>query len=235
MPFSEHFGDHFFSRRDGRAECVQVFLGGNGLPARFRDRSRFTIGELGFGSGLNFLETWRQWIEVRAPGQQLDFVSFEAFPMRADDIRRAIATWPDLAVLCEALLAHWPPQPGDTATWRLDAQTTLTVVVDDALAGVANWPGRADAWYLDGFAPSRNPAMWSAELMREVAAHTAPDGRFATYTAAGWVRRNLFAAGFSVEKRPGHGGKREMMCGVLDRAGTRPLNGDSVQPGGVAP
>lgn len=100
----------------------------------------------------------------------------------------------------------------------MDDGTHLVVIVGDALDRVSAWPGRADAWYLDGFAPAKNPDMWSAELMRAVARHTAPGGTFASYTAAGWVRRNLQAAGFIVEKAPGHGGKREMIRGVLDTA-----------------
>ena len=97
---------------------------------------------------------------------------------------------------------------------QIDGQTGLTVVVGDALDGVRRWNGAADGWYLDGFAPSKNPDMWSAELMQAVAGRTKPGGTFASYTAAGWVRRNLQAAGFAVEKCPGHAGKREMIRGV---------------------
>jgi tRNA U34 5-methylaminomethyl-2-thiouridine-forming methyltransferase MnmC len=216
MPFSQTFGDHFYSRADGRAECRHVFMGGNGLPERWTTGADFTIGELGFGTGLNFLETWRAWRETRPPGGKLHFVSFEAFPMPGEAIARALTAWPALSPLADMLLEHWPSLGTVPAAWRMDEFTTLTVIVGDALSGVTNWPGRADAWYLDGFAPARNPDMWSAELMRAVAEHSEPSGTFATYTAAGWVRRNLQAAGFAVEKAPGHGGKREMMRGVLD-------------------
>jgi len=213
MPYSRRFGDYFYSQSDGRAECRHVFLGGNGLPDRWQEPGDFTIGELGFGTGLNFLETWRIWRECGAVGA-LSFVSFEAFPMTAAQIERALAQWPDLSSLAEKLLAHWPSLNGTPTDWAIDERTTLTVFVGDALDGVRNWRGTADAWYLDGFAPSRNPDMWSAELMQAVADRTKPGGTFASYTAAGWVRRNLQAAGFSVEKRPGHAGKREMIRGV---------------------
>lgn len=213
MPFSERFGDHFYSRADGRAECVHVFMGGNGLPERFGGSAEFTIGELGFGTGLNFLETWRTWRECRSPGQLLHFVSFEGFPMPAEAIRRSIAAWPELEPLLEVLLAKWDLLTGDPVHWEMDDQTTLTVVASEALDGLRAWDGRADAWYLDGFAPSKNPEMWSAELMQAVFDKTAAGGTFATYTVAGWVRRNLQAAGFAVEKTPGHGGKREMTRG----------------------
>lgn len=214
MPFSETFGDHFYSRADGRSESRHVFVDGNRIPERWQTASDFTIGELGFGTGLNFLETWRLWRASRSPDQVLRFVTFEGFPMPAADIRRAISAWPELATLSEQLAGKWPTLGPEGQSWRMDEQTTLEVIVGDAPGGVRGWTGEADAWYLDGFAPARNPEMWSAELMKSVAQKTAPDGTFATYTAAGWVRRNLEAAGFSVEKRPGHAGKREMMLGT---------------------
>ncbi|MAS03519.1 MAG: 5-methylaminomethyl-2-thiouridine methyltransferase [Ahrensia sp.] len=213
MPYSRRFGDYFYSQSDGRAECRHVFLRGNGLPERWEKAGDFTIGELGFGTGLNFLETWRNWRECGADGT-LSFVSFEAFPMTAEQIERALAQWPELSDLAEKLLAHWPSLNGTPTDWAMDERTTLAVIVGDALDGVRNWRGTADAWYLDGFAPSKNPDMWSAELMQAVADRTPPCGTFASYTAAGWVRRNLQAAGFSMEKRPGHVGKREMIRGV---------------------
>ncbi|MGI9482559.1 MAG: tRNA (5-methylaminomethyl-2-thiouridine)(34)-methyltransferase MnmD [Hyphomicrobiales bacterium] len=214
QPFSEKFGDHFYSTGDGRAECAHVYLGGNGLPARWRGTESFTIGELGFGTGLNFLETWRQWRKNRHPVQQLRFVSFEAFPMSADDAARALSSWPELEPLSGALIANWAaalkgPSP-------MDEQTVLHVVCADALAGVGAWQGAADAWYLDGFSPAKNPDMWSAPLMRAVYDHTAPGGTFASYTAAGFVRKNLQQAGFHVERTPGFGKKRHMICGHKD-------------------
>jgi tRNA U34 5-methylaminomethyl-2-thiouridine-forming methyltransferase MnmC len=214
MPYSQRFGDHFYSRADGRLECGHVFMAGNGLPERWEEGGGFTIGELGFGTGLNFLETWRVWREYRQPGATLDFVSFEAFPMEGEATGRALAHWPQLASLAGTLLERWPQLTVSPGRWEMDQQTRLTVIVGEALDGVRNWAGAANAWYLDGFAPAKNPDMWSAELMRAVADKTLPGGTFASYTAAGWVRRNLQSAGFAVEKRPGHAGKREMICGV---------------------
>ena len=134
--------------------------------------------------------------------------------MTAEEIERALALWPELSGLTEKLLAHWPSLSKTPTDWEMDERTTLTIIVGDALDGVRNWRSMADAWYLDGFAPSRNPDMWSADLMQAVAYRTKTGGTFASYTAAGWVRRNLQAAGFLVEKRPGHAGKREMITGV---------------------
>ena len=134
--------------------------------------------------------------------------------MEGEAIRRAVAHWPELGELAETLLRRWPSLTDVPERWAMDGQTGLTVIVGEALTGVRNWAGMADAWYLDGFAPSKNPDMWSAELMQAIADKTQAGGTFASYTAAGWVRRNLEAAGFAVEKRPGHAGKREMICGV---------------------
>lgn len=213
QPFSERFGDHFYSRSDGRAECAHVFIAGNHLPARWAGVGSFTIAELGFGTGLNFLETWRIWKSVRGPGQNLTFVSFEGFPLDGETIKRAISVWPELTRLAGELLCHWPRLRHEPEVWALDDQTSLCVVKAPVFEGLCAWEGLADAWFLDGFAPSRNPEMWSAPLMENVYLHTVPGGTFASYTSAGWVRRNLHAAGFGVRKGPGHAGKRTMIYG----------------------
>ncbi|GKX34417.1 MAG: hypothetical protein MnENMB40S_20350 [Rhizobiaceae bacterium MnEN-MB40S] len=214
MPYSTRFGDHFYARSDGRAECAHVFIAGNGLPDRWRGRDAFTIAELGFGTGLNFLETWRQWREHRHPSARLRFVSFEALPMRAAEMRRALGPWPQLESLANALIQAWPDNAPNLFAQDFDDGVRLEVHIGEALDRVCNWREQADAWYLDGFAPSRNPDMWSPALMQAVFDHTVPGGGFATYSAAGWVRRNLAAAGFEVLKQPGFAGKRDMSVGV---------------------
>ncbi len=213
MPYSEAFGDHFYCQTDGRLECGHVFLAGNGLPERWISPGRSEIGELGFGTALNFCETWRQWKETRQADGHLTFTSFELFPMARDDIDRALSHWPELDAERRALTALWPDEPAGIIEIDMDLQIRLRVVCGKALDGVSSESRLFDAWYLDGFAPARNGEMWSEELMREVFAHTRPGGRFATYAAAGFVRRNLIAAGFTVEKRKGFAGKREMLCG----------------------
>ncbi|MDZ7822943.1 MAG: tRNA (5-methylaminomethyl-2-thiouridine)(34)-methyltransferase MnmD [Ahrensia sp.] len=217
MPFSKRFGDHFYSRHDGRLESEHVFLHGNNLPARWSQAGNFTIGELGFGTGLNFLETWRQWKLYRRADAHLHFVSFEAYPMESAAMRRAVGAWDQIVKESEALAAQWSELSVVPTPWTMDAQTTLTVIVADAYDGMNDWQGSADAWFLDGFSPARNPAMWSLELMTQLAARTNHGGTFASYTAAGWVRRNLAAAGFTVHKKRGFAGKRDMTCGVKTR------------------
>jgi len=214
MPYSTLFGDHFYCEADGRLECEHVFLDGNGLPGRWAAGKQFRIGELGFGTGLNACETWRQWKLTRPETGHLHFVSFERYPMQAADISRAISRWPEIADERQALVANWPRTPAGLITIDLDTQTRLTVVCGDALEGVLGMRTPFDAWFLDGFAPSKNADMWSAELMQAVFDKTARDGSFATYAAAGYVRRNLIAAGFNVERRQGFAGKREMLCGI---------------------
>lgn len=213
MPYSTAFGDHFYCQTDGRLECGHVFHAGNSLPQRWQTADRFSIGELGFGTGLNACETWRRWKEHRRPASHLHFVSFELYPMQADEIDRALSRWPEIDAERQALVAKWPQVPTGTVTVALDEQTTLSVICGDAFANLSASPLTFDAWFLDGFAPSKNSAMWSAELMQQVHDHTVPGGSFATYAAAGFVRRNLIAAGYSLERRAGFAGKREMLCG----------------------
>jgi len=212
MPYSVEFGDHFYCRTDGRLECGHVFLAGNGLPDRWRAGGAFTIGELGFGTGLNFCETWRQWKQSGAADRRLHFVSFERFPMRAAEMERALSHWSEIEEERQSLVATWPDDPAGQVDLDI-GDVRLTVICGPAIAGVAASPERFDAWYLDGFAPSRNPDMWSEELMRSVFDRSVPGGTFATYAAAGFVRRNLVAAGFIVERLPGFAGKREMLRG----------------------
>ncbi|MBR0554711.1 tRNA (5-methylaminomethyl-2-thiouridine)(34)-methyltransferase MnmD [Ciceribacter sp. L1K23] len=213
MPYSTAFGDHFYCRSDGRLECSHVFLTGNGLPARWQKDGTFRIGELGFGTGLNMCETWRQWKQTRRTGGLLHFMSFELYPMRAADIDRALSRWSEIDEERLRLVSQWPDRPEGIIDIQIDDQTTLTVTCGEALDGVSVTDFPFDAWYLDGFAPSRNGAMWSEEIMRALFDRTVPGGTFATYAAAGFVRRNLVSAGFAVERWPGFAGKREMLRG----------------------
>lgn len=216
MPYSVAFSDHFYCREDGRAECGHVFLAGNGLPDRWLHATDFVIGELGFGTGLNFCETWRQWrlTENKPEGAALHFISFELYPMSADAIDKALSRWPEIDRERRALASQWPPKPEGVVTLQLEQDVRLSVICGDARTNIEASSQMFDAWYLDGFAPSRNPDMWSPEIMANLVDHTNPGGSFATYAAAGFVRRNLQAAGFTVERRPGYGKKREMLCGT---------------------
>jgi len=207
VPVSTRFDDPYFSLQDGLAETRHVFLAGNGLPARFRPG--FHIAELGFGTGLNLLAALIAWRASGVPGP-LRYTSFEAYPLRAAAMARALDAFPEAAALAEPLLAQWESGPAI----RLP-DLVADIVIGDARQTLPGWQGRADAWFLDGFSPAKNPQMWSPALMAEVAAHCAAQGSFATYTAAGHVRRALAEAGFVVERRAGHGRKRHMSVGWM--------------------
>ena len=213
LPFNSHFGDFYYSKQDGQAECQHVFINGNDLIARWGSDEHFTIGELGFGTGLNFLETWRTWCQHRSGDQTLTFVSVEGHPMARDVAASALSRWKDLSPLADQLLSHWSDIGHGIIT--LDTQTRLQVIHAQALEAVAQISTPVDAWFLDGFSPAKNPDMWSKPLMRVLADVSAPTGTFASYTAAGWVRKNLQEAGFDVERRPGFGRKRDMIAGRL--------------------
>jgi len=205
IPVSRRFDDPYFSLSGGLEEARHVFLAGNGLPDRLSDG--FRIGELGFGTGLNLLALL---LCHQGPGQ-LHYTSFEAYPLPADDIARALAAFPETTPFAGMFLTQWAAGhrtlhfPGLTAT----------VVIGDARNTLPAWTGQADAWFLDGFSPAKNPELWSPALMAEVARHTSPGGSFATYTAAGHVRQSLAEAGFTVTRQPGFGRKRHMTTGRL--------------------
>ena len=208
VPVSARFEDPYFSLDDGLAETRHVFLAGNGLPGRFRPG--FRIAELGFGTGLNMLAAWIAWREAGVAGP-LRYTGFEAFPLSAAETRAALAAFPEVAAVGGPLLDAL-----GRGEARIEAEgLSAEIVPGDARDTLPRWQGRADAWFLDGFAPAKNPELWGDALMAEVARHTAPGGSFATYTAAGHVRRALEQAGFSVTRLPGYGRKRHMSRGTL--------------------
>ena len=207
-PVSERFDDPYYSLDDGMAETRHVFLSGNDLPARFRDG--FHIAELGFGTGLNLLVALDAFRRAGAPGV-LQFTSFEAFPMAPDEMTAAQAAFPALGDVAGDLAAHWNANARSITLNDL----AFTLITGDARETLPDWTDSADAWFLDGFSPAKNPELWGETLLRQVGEKTAPGGTCATYTAAGHVRRSLEAAGFEITRAPGFGRKRHMTRGVL--------------------
>ena len=205
VPVAARFDDPYFSLNDGLAETRHVFLDGNDLPERFA--AGFHVAELGFGTGLNLLAVWALW-EQSGQSDVLTFTSFEAFPMQPGDMARALSAWPDLAPWRERFLAVWDGQQAMLPTLQ------AKVLTGDVRETLRQWDGKADAWFLDGFSPAKNPEMWEPPLLAQVAGHTNAEGTFATYTAAGHVRRALQDAGFKVQRTPGYGRKRHMTRGV---------------------
>lgn len=208
IPVAIQFDDPYFSVDDGLAETEHVFLAGNDLPERFKDG--FHIAELGFGTGLNLLAAWQAWI---ASGQTtpLNYTSFEAYPMDIPAMRKALSNWPELEELANKMLTRLETDDFKINTPTLNAQ----IIIGDARDTLPLWQGLADAWFLDGFSPAKNPELWDETLMQAVAEHTKPQGTVATYTAAGHVRQSLASAGFTVTRVAGFGRKRHMTTGIL--------------------
>jgi len=216
-PFSAEFGDIYHSTQGGLAQARHVFLGGNSLPARWAQRDRFVILETGFGLGLNFLTTWKAWREDPNRCARLHFVSVEHRPFGHEDLAAALADFEELAPMAHALMEAWPGPIAGFHRMHFDAdRVTLTLLVGDAREVLPQLVARADAFYLDGFAPARNPEIWSPEVVRELSRLAAPGATLATWTVAGGVRAALSDAGFALEKREGFAGKREMLVGIRE-------------------
>ncbi len=218
VPRAEAFDDTYFSRAGGLEETRHVFLAGNGLPDRWHGRGSFTIAEFGFGTGLNFLTTLKA-LKAQPRPPHLTFISFELYPMTAEHLARALGVFPDLREEAEELIAQWQPVPGwlklgfAVGDLWLGIGDAREMITDLGRGGEGTPSGPVDAWYLDGFSPAKNPELWEEGLLKAAFDVTAEGGTFATYTAAGWVRRNLASAGFTVEKQKGFAGKREMVAG----------------------
>ncbi len=220
-PRARIFDDGYFSSADGIGESQAVFLHGNDLPQRWQhvaSQSPFVIAESGFGTGLNFLLTAHTFLQQASSTQRLHFLSIEAFPLAPKDLAKALSVWQSLRSLSAELQAQYPPPvPGCHRLLFADGRVVLDLWLGDIFEVLAQWSddpdGVVDAWYLDGFAPSKNPRMWQAPLFQEMARLSRGGATFSTFTAAGQVRRDLQAAGFVVQKRPGFGGKREHLSG----------------------
>ena len=213
-PYSERYGDVYASREGALGQALHVFLGGNGLPERWRGREQFVVLETGFGLGTNFLATWDAWRADAERPRRLHFVSVEKHPLAAPDLAAAVPA--ELRPLAAILVQQWPlPLPGLHRLEFDDGHVCLTLGLGDARELLPQLVVGADAIFLDGFAPSRNPQMWEATLLKAVARCARPGATVATYTTAPPVQRALAAAGFEVGLRTGYGRKREMLVGCF--------------------
>jgi tRNA 5-methylaminomethyl-2-thiouridine biosynthesis bifunctional protein len=209
-PRAPAFDDVYHPREGAVEQARGVFLAGNGLPERWRGRARFTILETGFGLGNNFLAAWAAWQDDPQRCERLHVVSFEKHPLTRDDLARALAAspWPALA---HQLLAAWPPLTPNLHALHFDSgRVQLLLGLGDATALARALVARVDAFFLDGFAPARNPAMWSPDLFKALARLAAPGASLATWSAARAVRDGLAAAGFEVQAALGPGRKRDI-------------------------
>ena len=210
---SEPFDDIYFSAQDGLAESRHVFLNGCGLPDGWQGRPTFAILELGFGTGLNFLATLQAWRQAAQAGQQLRFTSIEKYPLRWDQIKSALAVWPELATELKALGEQYPAIPAGITKLPIAPEVTLEFCCGNVLDILPHLTGPYDALFLDGFAPAKNPDMWGEPVMAQLACISRPGTRIATFTVARAVRDGLANAGFTVAKQPGFGRKRDMLAG----------------------
>ncbi|MDI1362456.1 tRNA (5-methylaminomethyl-2-thiouridine)(34)-methyltransferase MnmD [Methylotenera sp.] len=216
QPFASNFQDVYFSSDNGLLETDYVFLQGNHLAERWLDSElqTFNIAETGFGSGLNFLCAVNTWLSTSPENAKLHYMSAEKYPLSLHDISTALNLWPQLKTVSEPLLAQYKNLISGSNTISLyDNRVQLSLLIGDATACFSKVTSQVDAWFLDGFAPAKNPDMWQIELFQQMARLSNATTTFATFTSAGDVRRGLTNIGFNVRKRIGFGKKREMLVG----------------------
>ncbi len=223
-PYSEAFGDVYHSAAGGLAQAHHVFLKGNHLPERWAGRERFVILETGFGLGINFLTTWQAWRRDPRRCRRLHFVSVEKHPFPLFDLKALLKNYPDLATEAAELEARWPVLvPGGHRLVFEGGAVTLTLFLAD-IKILRDLRLAADAIYLDGFSPAKNPEMWSPQTLRAISRLAAPGATAATWSVASSVRAALEETGFEVEKGPGFGFKKEMLRARLLRAGNEVIS-----------
>lgn len=217
QPYSRQFDDVYFAREDGLGETRHVFLDINDLAARFAALpagGRLVIGETGFGTGTNFLCAWQLFSQTAPADARLHFVSVEKYPLSHADLQRTLALWPELVPWAEPLLEQYVAMhPGFQRILLDGGRVVLTLLIGDALEMLPQLDARIDAWFLDGFAPAKNPQMWNLPLYQQLARLSAPGATLSTFASSGFVRRGLKEAGFIMRRVPGYGTKWENLRG----------------------
>ncbi|RJG09966.1 bifunctional tRNA (5-methylaminomethyl-2-thiouridine)(34)-methyltransferase MnmD/FAD-dependent 5-carboxymethylaminomethyl-2-thiouridine(34) oxidoreductase MnmC [Pseudomonas cavernicola] len=239
QPHSRAYDDVYFSNTSGLEETRYVFLANNDLPARFAalpSGGRMVIGETGFGTGLNFLCAWQLFAETAPAGAQLHFVSVEKYPLSRADLQRALMLWPELEAFANELLTQYIAiHPGFQRLVFADGRVVLTLLIGDALEMLPELDAQVDAWFLDGFAPAKNPDMWTPELFTQLARLSTADTTLGTFTSAGFVRRALKDAGFHIRRVPGLGHKWEVLKGRFSGELSKTAKPWFARPSFVAP
>ncbi len=247
QPLSTEFDDIYFSKKNGLEESRYIFLQHNHLKQRFselKEYDTFVIGETGFGTGLNFLACWELWQQYAPTTARLTYISVEKYPLHPDELQRSLALWPELASYQEELVNVYRDNFIGQAQSQFQVLTfaniRLLLLIDEAEIGFQQllashhpefhtplWSG-IDAWFLDGFAPAKNPQMWTESLFFLLGHLSKNDTTFATFTAAGHVKRNLISAGFAVTKAAGFAHKREMLIGCYNGVPTDTSSKESI-------
>lgn len=218
VPIAEDFDDPYYSLAGGLEESRFVFLDGAEVIARAQNSDTFVVGETGFGTGLNFLATWLEWRKHSDIGR-LIFISTEAHPMSTADMEKAHSAFPEVRELAADLRdAMPPPSKGFHSRTFDNGRVSLLLLIGDASEMLSQLVAKVDAWYLDGFAPAKNPEMWTENLFQQLERLSKPGATLATFTAAGFVRRGLEAASFNMKKTKGFARKRERLVGEFSQA-----------------
>ncbi|EXJ12199.1 bifunctional tRNA (5-methylaminomethyl-2-thiouridine)(34)-methyltransferase MnmD/FAD-dependent 5-carboxymethylaminomethyl-2-thiouridine(34) oxidoreductase MnmC [Nitrincola nitratireducens] len=230
-PFSKDFDDVYFSDDGGEAEKQHVFIESNQLRERIQRLAPYehlTIGETGFGTGLNFLLTARLWLSESLPTQCLHFISFEKFPLSRADMTKLMEQHHAHHPLKDALLAQYPPlQEGYHPLFFAEGRIRLTLIFGDVNDTLPELRGCVDVWYLDGFSPTKNPDMWQASLFSQMYRLSHANTHVSTFTASGNVRRGLRDAGFNVQISQGAGRKRDMLVAQGGKSEAQPRSTSS--------
>jgi tRNA 5-methylaminomethyl-2-thiouridine biosynthesis bifunctional protein len=217
-PYSIDFNDIYFSTEDGIQETECVFIAQNQLEERFSSlkNNTFAIIETGFGTGLNFYCAASHWLKLAPADAKLIYISIEKFPLKLEDMEKVAQLWSQLECISKPLLQQYANlKPNLNQMSMAESRIQLALWVGDILDTLPQITQKADAWFLDGFAPAKNAEMWSEKIFKHVARLSKTNTTFATFTSAGDVRRGLQAAGFEVKKHTGFGKKREMLKGVF--------------------
>jgi tRNA 5-methylaminomethyl-2-thiouridine biosynthesis bifunctional protein len=216
VPHSVRYNDTYFDREDGLAESRHVFINGCNLREEWRGAQTFVIGELGFGTSLNFVSAWDAWRQSSEAWQRLHYIAVEEAPLSPQEISRTLSVWPELREYADLLLTTYKnPRLGFQRLWFDQERICLTLLHGDVQDMLRECVASVDAWFLDGFAPDRNPEMWTQRVIETIASLSRPGASLATYTVSGIIRRRLANVGFDVRKRAGFGSKREVLAARL--------------------
>ncbi len=212
---SSRYNDTYATTAGAEAESEHVFIHGNNLPGRFKEAQTFTIAELGFGTGLNLLKTLQFWSNESAPESRLEYIGFEALPLPPALLQQVHQNYPDLKPYSDLFFKEYTATPQSDIELQLNScNTSIRLIIGDVNARIPQLRQQVDAWYLDGFAPAKNPQMWSTIIFNSMATCSIPQiTTCATYSCARAVREGLSQVGFTVDKTPGFGKKRYMLRG----------------------
>jgi len=231
-PYSVIFDDMYFCAVNGYEDAMHIFCEGNRLEGRFKKldpavNGIFTVVETGFGTGLIFCVTWKLWNEHAPSSWILNFLSIEKYPLPASELERALSVWPILKPQADELIVNYRVPSDKISVLSLcQRRVLLTIVFDDIIPGLATIAQeclaglRADALFLDGFSPAKNPEMWTENVFAGLARLSGQGTTLATFTVAGWVRRGLESQGFKIQKVRGYGCKNQMLEGSFNSAQT---------------